>query len=110
MPETKVAMLDAGVRLFSAQAGELLKGLTAGTVAQEAGFHRQTSYRYRDTHAEYVQDLVRHLMAPPVALLLGLVVQTKAAADDAHGAEIFETGAIALLTSLTQPRSAQPQA
>jgi len=209
MTDTKEAMLDAGVRLFGVQAGDLLKGLTAGTVAQEAGFHRQTFYRYWDTQAEYVQDLIRHLMAPPTrlvadgvavvaerrtgtaadmasfihdmarfdfarvledrqaamrvgllmmealtggatgartqryydqtmdlvashydlllegwdleprppitsrdlgrmlqALLLGLVVQVKSASDDPHGAEIFETAAVALLTSLTQPRSA----
>jgi AcrR family transcriptional regulator len=63
-------MLEAGVRLYSSRADELLRGLSAGTVAKEAGFHRQTFYRYWDTHAEYVQDLVRHALdrdAPPVA-------------------------------------------
>jgi AcrR family transcriptional regulator len=63
-------MLEAGVRLYSSRADELLRGLSAGTVAKEAGFHRQTFYRYWDTHAEYVQDLVRHALdrdAAPVA-------------------------------------------
>ena len=58
-------MLESGVRLFGTLAGDLLKGMTAGSVAQEAGFHRQTFYRYWDTQGEYVQDLIRHLLAPP---------------------------------------------
>jgi AcrR family transcriptional regulator len=70
MRDTREAMLEAGIRLYSSRADELLRGLSAGTVAKEAGFHRQTFYRYWDTHAEYVQDLVRHVLdrdAEPVA-------------------------------------------
>ena len=68
--ETRTALLDAGVRLYGSNAAELLKGLSAGAVADEAGFHRQTFYRYWETQAEYVQDLVRHALDPgdsPVA-------------------------------------------
>jgi len=62
LAETRTALLDAGVRLYGSNAAELLKGLSAGAVADEAGFHRQTFYRYWDTQAEYVQDLVRHAL------------------------------------------------
>ena len=70
MTDTRGALLDAGVRLYSSRAGELLKGISAGSVAREAGFHRQTFYRYWETQAEYVQDLLRHALTteqPPVA-------------------------------------------
>jgi AcrR family transcriptional regulator len=205
MTDTRGAMLEAGVRLYGTLAGDLLRGLTAGTVAQEAGYHRQTFYRYWETQSEYVQDLIRHLLDPAVppeaagatvladpprsrddltayvqelaaydyarvvedrhiamrvgllmmealsddvareqaqtyydgvmtrigeayeemlagfgleprppldardvarvlhGLLLGLVVQSKAARDEPHGSALFETGASALLEALTQP-------
>src|SRR5262245_53836893 len=206
MIETREALLQAGVRLFGNLAGDLLKGLTSGEVAREAGFHRQTFYRYWPTQAEYVQDLVRWLLTvegtptadgaevlsrrsmpgdvhgfafelarldfatlrdderarmrvgllmmevlrdEPVAdltqqyydetmdrlaaaygdllehwrlelipglttrdlarmlqgLLLGLVVQTKAAHDEPHGAQLFEWAACALITDLTRPQA-----
>lgn len=63
MADTRTALLDAAVRLYSTGGAEQLKGLTAGAVAEEAGFHRQTFYRYWGTHAEFVQDLVRHVLA-----------------------------------------------
>jgi len=65
MTETREAMLEAGVRLYGTLAGDLLRGMTAGSVAQEAGFHRQTFYRYWDTQAEFTQDLIRHVLSPP---------------------------------------------
>lgn len=70
MTETRQALLEAGVRLYSTMAGDLLKGLAAGDVAREVGFHRQTFYRYWDTQGEYVNDLLRHVLSPgpsPVA-------------------------------------------
>jgi AcrR family transcriptional regulator len=70
LAETRTALLDAGVRLYGSNAAELLKGLSAGAVADEAGFHRQTFYRYWETQREYVQDLLRHVLGPdrpPVA-------------------------------------------
>ena len=60
-------MLDAGVRLYGMLAGGLLRGLTVRTVAEEAGYHRQTFYRYWSTQAEYVADLIEHLLAPDPA-------------------------------------------
>jgi AcrR family transcriptional regulator len=63
-------MLDAGVALYGQDAAQLLKHLSAAAVADEAGFHRQTFYRYWETQREYVQELLRHLLAPtrpPVA-------------------------------------------
>ncbi len=65
MTETREAMLEAGVRLYSTLAADLLRGMSAGAVAKEAGFHRQTFYRYWDTQSEYVRDLIRHVLAPP---------------------------------------------
>ena len=62
MTDTRSALLDAGVRLYGSNASELLRGLSAGAIAQEAGFHRQTFYRYWETQAEYVQDLMRHVL------------------------------------------------
>ena len=62
MTDTRTALLEAGVRLYGSTAAELLKGLSAGAVAQEAGFHRQTFYRYWETQSEYVQDLIRHAL------------------------------------------------
>ena len=204
MTDTREALLEAGVRLYSSMAGELLKGLSAGNVAKEAGFHRQTFYRYWETQSEYVQDLLRHVLGtaeapvadgataladrrppgdiedfvrevaehdfvrvaqdaraamrvglvamdalnqPPLAdlmqdfydttmarlapgyealfdhldrrpvvelttrdlvrlvqaLLLGLVIQAKAADDDPHPAVLFEAATVALLTALTEP-------
>ncbi len=67
MTDTRGALLDAGVRLYSSMAGELLKGISAGSVAREAGFHRQTFYRYWETQSEYVQDLLRHVLATDTA-------------------------------------------
>jgi AcrR family transcriptional regulator len=62
MTDTRTSLLDAGVRLYGSNAAELLRGLSAGSVADEAGFHRQTFYRYWETQAEYVQDLMRHVL------------------------------------------------
>ena len=59
---TRDDLIDAGMRLYAARSNDLLRGLTAGAVAKEAGYHRQTFYRYWDTHAEYLQDLVRHAL------------------------------------------------
>jgi AcrR family transcriptional regulator len=62
MIDTREALLEAGVRLYGAMASDLLRGLSAGNVAKEAGFHRQTFYRYWETQSEYVQDLMRHVL------------------------------------------------
>ena len=62
MATTRQELLDAGVGLYATMSAELLKGLTAGAVAEAAGFHRQTFYRYWSTQSEYVQDLMRHVL------------------------------------------------
>ncbi|HYF45142.1 MAG TPA: TetR/AcrR family transcriptional regulator [Acidimicrobiales bacterium] len=62
MRDTRAELLDAGVRLYGSMAAELLRGLTAGAVAKEAGFHRQTFYRYWETQGQYVQELLRHVL------------------------------------------------
>jgi AcrR family transcriptional regulator len=59
---TREDLLDAGIRLYRRMSGNLLKGLTSGKVATEAGYHRQTFYRYWDTQAEYVDDLIGHVL------------------------------------------------
>lgn len=59
MADTRVELLQAGVLLYSRLRSSHLRSLTAGRVAEAAGFHRQTFYRYWDTQAEYVQDLIR---------------------------------------------------
>ena len=59
MTDTRVELLQAGVTLYSRLRSSHLQSLTAGRVAAAAGFHRQTFYRYWDTQAEYVQDLIR---------------------------------------------------
>ena len=59
MTDTRVELLQAGVMLYSRLRSSHLQSLTAGRVAAAAGFHRQTFYRYWDTQAEYVQDLIR---------------------------------------------------
>lgn len=67
---TRGELLAAGVRLYSEPSLKLLRRLTAGAVAEEAGFHRQTFYRYWDTQEEYVDDLVAFVLdddAAPVA-------------------------------------------
>ena len=64
MATTREEMLEAGVRLYGARSTGLLRGLTAGALAERAGFHRQTFYRHWETQSEYVQDLVRWLLDP----------------------------------------------
>lgn len=82
MTETREAMLEAGVRLYGTLAGDLLRGMTAGSVAREAGFHRQTFYRYWDTQAEFTQDLIRHVLAPPERPVADGAAVVAASADD----------------------------
>ena len=75
MVETREAMLQAGVRLYRSVSGDLLKGLTAGAVAREAGYHRQTFYRYWETQADYVGDLILWLLGSERAPAMdGLIV------------------------------------
>jgi AcrR family transcriptional regulator len=62
--DTRNELLEAGVALFADSSGELLRAFTAGAVATRAGYHRQTFYRYWDTQAGYVEDLIFHLLAP----------------------------------------------
>lgn len=59
MTDTRAKMLQAGVLLFSRLRRSHLENLTAGRVAEAAGFHRQTFYRYWETQADYIRDLVR---------------------------------------------------
>ena len=60
---TREAFLSAGVRLYGSMSDRLLRGFTAGVVSDEAGFRRQTFYRYWDTQADYVRDLILHLLS-----------------------------------------------
>jgi len=62
---TKERMISAGVRLFAEGRAPILRSLTAGTVAKEAGFHRQTFYRHWETQCDYVTDLVLRVFASP---------------------------------------------
>jgi hypothetical protein len=59
---TREAFLAAGVRLYGSMSDRVLRGFTAGAVSDEAGFRRQTFYRYWDTQADYVRDLILHLL------------------------------------------------
>lgn len=63
-PDTRQLFLEAGVRLYSELARDLLRDLTTGRVAKEAGLHRQTFYRYWPCHDAYIDDLVRWLLVP----------------------------------------------
>ena len=45
-PTTREQLLDAGIRLFREGRATILRSLTAGVVASEAGYHRQTFYRH----------------------------------------------------------------
>jgi AcrR family transcriptional regulator len=68
--DTRFALLSAGLRLYGEPSANLLRWLTAGAVAEEAGFHRQTFYRYWDTQEQYVEDLIELTLdddAEPVA-------------------------------------------
>jgi AcrR family transcriptional regulator len=88
MVDTRTALLDAGVRLYGSSAADLLKGLSAGAVAEEAGFHRQTFYRYWDTQAEYVQELQRHVLATvdaPVADGVTVLADRRGPVEDLDG-------------------------
>lgn len=65
---TRRLMLDAGVSLLDeATRDQLRRVLTAGKVSERAGRRRQTFYRYWDTQAEYVDDLIRHVTDPRVS-------------------------------------------
>ena len=66
-PTTREQLIDAGIRLFREGRATILRSLTAGTVAEEAGFHRQTFYRHWETQCDYVADLMEAVFAisPP---------------------------------------------
>jgi hypothetical protein len=72
--KTREAFLAAGVRLYGSMSDRLLRGYTAGAVATEAGFRRQTFYRYWDTQADYVRDLLLHLLVEGEAAADGVAV------------------------------------
>jgi AcrR family transcriptional regulator len=79
---TRRRLLEAGVRLFQVSSAKLLRGLTSGDVAAEAGLHRQTFYRYWETQSEFVGDLVGHVLAPRRNLLAdGAEVQARYGAN-----------------------------
>ena len=68
-PSTREQLIDAGIRLFREGRATILRSLTAGTVAAEAGYHRQTFYRHWDTQCDYVGDLMEVVFAlsdPPL--------------------------------------------
>ncbi len=80
--DTREAMLAAGVHLYSTLAGESLRALTAGAVANEAGFHRQTFYRYWSTQSDYVADLILWLLgADQAPSMNGAVLLAEGGAD-----------------------------
>lgn len=62
---TRDRMLAAGIRLFREGRLAILRSLTAGTVADEAGYHRQTFYRHWETQNDYVADLIELAFRPP---------------------------------------------
>ena len=68
-PTTREQLIEAGIRLFREGRATILRSLTAGTVAAEAGYHRQTFYRHWDTQCDYVGELMEVVFAigePPV--------------------------------------------
>lgn len=60
---TRDKFIEAGVRLCREGRATILRSLTAGTVADEAGFHRQTFYRHWATQGEYVDALLEHVFS-----------------------------------------------
>lgn len=62
-PTTRDQLIEAGIRLFREGRATILRSLTAGTVAAEAGYHRQTFYRHWDTQCDYVGDLMEVVFA-----------------------------------------------
>ena len=62
-PSTREQLIDAGIRLFREGRATILRSLTAGTVAAEAGYHRQTFYRHWDTQCDYVGELMEVVFA-----------------------------------------------
>ncbi len=62
---TRDRLLAAGIRLFREGRLAILRSLTAGTVADEAGYHRQTFYRHWETQNDYVADLIELAFRPP---------------------------------------------
>jgi len=68
--DTRSELLGAGARLYADPSQRLLRDLTPKAVADEAGFHRQTFYRYWDTHEQYIENLIEFVFDPvraPVA-------------------------------------------
>ena len=66
-PTTREQLLDAGIRLFREGRATILRSLTAGVVASEAGYHRQTFYRHWETQSDYVHDLMEVVFVLPDA-------------------------------------------
>ena len=64
---TRDRLLAAGIRLFREGRLAILRSLTAGTVADEAGYHRQTFYRHWETQHDYVADLIELAFTPAPA-------------------------------------------
>lgn len=58
-------MITAGIRLFTDGGAPLLRSLTAGMVAQEAGFHRQTFYRHWETQDDFMGELIERVFTLP---------------------------------------------
>lgn len=61
---TRDRLLEAGIRLFREGRLAILRSLTAGIVADEAGYHRQTFYRHWETQQDYVADLIELAFTP----------------------------------------------
>lgn len=66
VPEgTREVLLDAGTNLLArASRDQFARVLTVSAVSAEAGRARQTFYRYWETQAEYVEELVRYITDP----------------------------------------------
>jgi len=63
--DTRQELLDAGTQLLAqASRDQLGRVLSAAAVSEAAGRARQTFYRYWETQADYVVDLVNHLTDP----------------------------------------------
>lgn len=61
---TRDRLLGAGIQLFREGRLAILRSLTAGIVADEAGYHRQTFYRHWETQQDYVDDLIELAFSP----------------------------------------------
>jgi AcrR family transcriptional regulator len=83
VPEgTREALLEAGTHLLArASRDQFARVLTAGAVSTEAGRARQTFYRYWETQADYVEDLVHYITDPSHSRSSDALVALESEAD-----------------------------